>query len=56
MKVESITESAYLTKFTHLHSQTTPPQYLLLYKVSKGAKIRNRYNKVPHLTQDTNKV
>ena len=23
-------------------------------KVSKGAKIRNRYNKVPHLTQDTN--
>ena len=24
------------------------------FKVSKGAKIRNRYNKVPHLTQDTN--
>ena len=23
-------------------------------KVSKGAKIRNRYNQVPHLTQDTN--
>ena len=23
-------------------------------KVSKGAKIRNRYNHVPHLTQDTN--
>ena len=22
--------------------------------VSKGAKIRNRYNQVPHLTQDTN--
>ena len=22
-------------------------------KVSKGAKIRNRYNQVPHLTQDT---
>ena len=21
------------------------------YKVSKGAKIRNRYNQVPHLTQ-----
>ena len=21
---------------------------------SKGAKIRNRYNQVPHLTQDTN--
>ena len=23
-------------------------------KVSKGAKIRNRYNQIPHLTQDTN--
>ena len=23
-------------------------------KVSKGAKIRNRYNQVPHLTQDAN--
>ena len=25
----------------------------LSVKVSKGAKIRNRYNQVPHLTQDT---
>ena len=25
-----------------------------LKKVSKGVKIRNRYNQVPHLTQDTN--
>ena len=24
------------------------------FKVSKGAKIRVRYNQVPHLTQDTN--
>ena len=24
-------------------------------KVSKGAKIRNRYNQVPHLTQETNR-
>ena len=24
------------------------------FQVSKGAKIRNRYNQVPHLTQDTN--
>ena len=23
-------------------------------KVSKGAKFRNRYNQVPHVTQDTN--
>ena len=28
--------------------------YGLKLKVSKGAKIRNRYNQVPHLTQDTN--
>ena len=27
---------------------------LQLLKVSKGAKIRNRYNQVPHLTKDTN--
>ena len=25
-----------------------------LSKVSKGAELRNRYNPVPHLTQDTN--
>ena len=27
-----------------------------LRKVSNGAKIRNLYNQVPHLTQDTNKL
>ena len=26
----------------------------LNFKVSKGTKIRNRYNQVSHLTQDTN--
>ena len=26
-----------------------------MVKVSKGAKITNRYNQVPHLTQDTNR-
>ena len=26
-----------------------------ILKVSNGAKIRNRYNQVPHLTQDTNR-
>ena len=26
----------------------------LLFKISKGAKIRNRYSQVPHLSQDTN--
>ena len=29
-------------------------RFLIFFKVSKGAKIRNRYNQVPHLTQDTN--
>ena len=28
--------------------------YLLLLKVSNGAKIRNQYNQVPHVTQDNN--
>ena len=27
---------------------------ILIFKISKGAKIRNRYNQVPHLTQGTN--
>ena len=29
-------------------------RHLLIIKVSKGVKIRNRSNQVPHLTQDTN--
>ena len=29
-------------------------QRACLFKVSKGAKIRSRYNQVPHPTQDTN--
>ena len=37
---------------------TIPKAYLFAFaiKVSKGAKIRNRYNQVPHLTQDTNGI
>ena len=31
-----------------------PPFSGELGKVSKAAKIRNRYNQVPHLTKDTN--
>ena len=27
---------------------------IIIINASKGAKIRNRYNQVPHLTQDTN--
>ena len=26
---------------------------VILVKVSKGSKLRNRYNQVPHLTKDT---
>ena len=26
----------------------------MVSKVSKGAKIKNQYNQIPHLTQDTN--
>ena len=33
---------------------TSPQGFLYAFKVSKGANIRNRYNQVPHLTQDTN--
>ena len=32
----------------------TSPLVQMWTKVSKGARIRNRYNQVPHLTQDTN--
>ena len=44
---------------TRYHSTTEPLRSLclvleLLLKVSKGAKIRNRYNQVSHLSQDTN--
>ena len=34
--------------------QTPTMEVTIDKKVSKGAKIRNRYNQVPHLTQDTN--
>ena len=37
-----------------LARQINPKNLSELLKVSKGAKIRNRYNQVPHLTQDTN--
>ena len=33
--------------------RSTDKTYLMV-NVSKGAKIRNRYNQVPHLTQDIN--
>ena len=49
MYLELLTHQILLKK---LHSH----QIMLTYnnKISKGAKIRNRYNEIPHLTQDTN--
>ena len=39
--------------YEHFHLLTKTGG-MMLSKVSKGAKIRNRYNQVPHLTQNTN--
>ena len=36
------------------HFQVNLNKLLRSIKVSKGAKIRNRYNQVPYLTQDSN--
>ena len=44
---KSYTKSAY-------NSGSVSPRRKRDLKVSNGAKIRNRYNQVPHLTQDTN--
>ena len=37
-----------------LEPQRSTDKTTLIIIVSKGAKIRNRYNQVPNLTQDTN--
>ena len=36
--------------------EKTQNPYFLFRKVIKGAKIRNQYNQVPHLNQDTNGI
>ena len=45
-------------KLAELNKQLTERNHfiwlVMIKKVSKGAKISNRYNQVPHLTQDTN--
>ena len=48
-----------VSKCESFQSKATSKYYVLsiaksTVKVSKGAKIKNRYNQVPHLTQDTN--
>ena len=45
------------TEISHIHPfcvQEVFHVYLNKFEVSKGAKIRSRYNQVPHPTQDTN--
>ena len=43
-------------KFKQIVLVTCPrlPSHQYMVQVSRGAKIRNRYNQVPHLTQATN--
>ena len=41
--------SIYCSRIIVVHVHTT-----VFSKVSKGAKIRNIYNEIPYLTQDTN--
>ena len=50
------TTSLYVKADSPSHSMFATLEYRVwvLMKVSKCAKIRNRYNQVPHLTQDTN--
>ena len=54
--------SKYTVRFKsyeHFTNWTQPAGLMLskapFIKVSKGSKIRNRYNQVPHLTQNTNR-
>ena len=45
------TYQLYQTKYRMKQNGRSGPEVI---KVSEDAKIRNRYNQVPHLTQDTN--
>ena len=47
-------QNALPTSLSWVKVQNFQNPDLLKIKVSKSAKIRNRYNQVPHLTQDTN--
>ena len=53
-KASSIAQPMYKWRHLSAYFLNTPRMYFLLTIVSKGAKIRNLYNQVPHLTQDTN--
>ena len=55
MDIDNKVSQAQVKNESAVHNSLT---YIIdiffLYKVSKGAIIRNRYNQVRHLTQDTN--
>ena len=44
----------YVKQYNNRSPNVIKSTQLMNIEVSKGAKIRNRYNQVPHLTQDTN--
>ena len=44
-----------ISRYLLSHYEDDPGDFIeRVVKVSKGAKIMNRYNQVPHLTQNTN--
>ena len=53
-EVENLYVAARLADDYSLTHKVNKPFPRKPFKVSKDAKIRNRYNQVPHLTQDTN--
>ena len=61
-KVQRLVTAFLIIQIAGIYSKTNrkrsvkigKPSGVAVIKVSKGAKIRNRYNQVPHLTEDTN--
>ena len=49
-KTECVDQAVLPTQIFYPQPKRSSPSL----KVSKGAQIRNRYNQVPHLNQDTN--
>ena len=46
---------AWLNSYIWMHCAILTIKRRMQIEVSKGEKIRNRYNQIPHLTQDTNR-
>ena len=53
-KMECLSEYDQEISLRPTHSTWRKRHRTLTVRISKGAKIRNKYNQVPHLTQDTN--